>query len=273
MPPLNQNSFDAKTIADFLEIWLTNDFLPETENKIFSHYYRSYKKRFNNYLKNNYNEQTKELLEIAAKIDRPKILEIGVGCGTEALWLALKGYDVSGVDIDDDLLSVARRRQELLETARGQKISCTFIKKSLLEMDATKKFDIIWLEQTLHHLEPRQPMLDQIVRLLKPNGYLIISEINAYNPLNQLRFFLFRGFKTVINYKGHLFGNERIIFPWRLKKEFKKRGLKTLSLRFFRILPNKRITEYLGFIDKLIPQFLSPLFTHYNYVGSKSEDK
>ncbi len=42
-------------------------------------------------------------------------------------------------------------------------------------------FDLITCFQSLHHLDDIEKMLTEIVRVLKPNGYIFIREHNAYN--------------------------------------------------------------------------------------------
>lgn len=261
----------ANTISDFLEVWLQNDLLPPAEQKTMDNYYRSYKTRFGSYIKRNYCEQTGELMNVLSKLKSPKILEVGSGCGTESLWLSLHGAKVIGIDIDDHLLSAAKSRKELLETYIKTFLPCTFITKSLLDMDSKEKFDIIWIEQAFHHLEPRKLMFDKIAELLNKDGYIIISETNAWNPLIQLLLFRLRGFTTIIEHNGHAWGHERILRSITLKKEFIKRGITTVSVRYFRILPNLPIANKIGFIDKMVPKFCLPLFTHYNYVGKNNQ--
>jgi 2-polyprenyl-3-methyl-5-hydroxy-6-metoxy-1,4-benzoquinol methylase len=264
-----EESFQAKNIADFLEIWLTSNFLSSDNQETLNNYYRSYKKTFGEYIKKNYCRQTQEVIDVLSEFNDPTILEVGSGCGTESLWLALRGANVTGIDIDDNLLSVAKSRKEIIEEHTKQKLACNFFNNSVLDLNPESKFDIIWMEQTFHHLEPRKQVLDKISTLVKKNGYIIISEANAWNPLNQLFFFKVRGFKTIIKNMGHEWGNERITTPHAINKELTKRGIKKISNSYFRTLPNFPIANKLSFLDNLIPQFITPLFTHYNYVGKK----
>jgi S-adenosylmethionine-dependent methyltransferase len=44
----------------------------------------------------------------ASAADRPRVLDVGCGQGTQAIRLARMGYDVTGVDVSDELLDVAR---------------------------------------------------------------------------------------------------------------------------------------------------------------------
>ena len=79
------------------------------------------------------------------------------------------------------------------------------------------------MEQAFHHVEPRARVYETIAALLKPEGRVVISEANGWNPLLQLVLFRRRGFRTVIERttetgERFLYGNERITVPtvqWR----------------------------------------------------------
>ena len=58
-----------------------------------------------------------------------KALEIGCGTGTNAVWLAQQGFDVTGVDISGEAI---RRAEEKVEKAGA---SCRFLVASALEME------------------------------------------------------------------------------------------------------------------------------------------
>ena len=148
--------FNVDNISDFLAIWLKQDLLSGEEKRSFDNYYKSYKKFFGKYTKFHYNQQTKELMETLRNFHRPLCLEIGCGCGTESLWIAYRGGAiVKGIDIKEERLKVARKRKEILEETINMSLPCSFEKRSLFELEEKNKFDIIWMEQTLHHLEPR----------------------------------------------------------------------------------------------------------------------
>ena len=199
------NIFDVGNISDFLVIWLEQDLLSGEEKKVFDSYYYSYKKLFDEYIKFHYSQQTKELMDILGKFDRPKCIDIGCGCGIESLWMAYREEAVvTGIDIIQDRLNVARRCKEILEMQINKSLSCSFKKCSLFDIKGKNKFDIIWMEMTLHHLEPRAMALDKISELVKDGGFVVITEVNAWNPLLQAEFVLKRGFSTVKEYFNYI---------------------------------------------------------------------
>jgi 2-polyprenyl-3-methyl-5-hydroxy-6-metoxy-1,4-benzoquinol methylase len=258
------------TIDTFLAHWLSIRMLPDSEQQTFEHYYRSYKRHFGPYVRHWYARQTEELTQFIRDLGRPRLLEVGCGCGTESLWAALQGAEVTGIDIYDDLLAVARARLDVMERAIDQKLSCTFVRRSVNDLDETESFDLIWMEQVFHHLEPRAKVVATLSRLVAPGGHIILSEANGWNPLLQAAAFKLRGTNTIIHYQGHLWGNERITVPVALVRQFQPYGLRPVTLQYFRMLPNTPIVDQLLFIDRKLPQFLRPLFTHYNLVLRKN---
>ncbi len=58
-------------------------------------------------LKHFYGLQLLETEELILSLDRPRLLEIGVGTGMEGLWSAMKGADVTGIDVYKSLTDLA----------------------------------------------------------------------------------------------------------------------------------------------------------------------
>lgn len=267
---------NAQNIAEFLNIWLSNELLVGKEAKIFNQYYRSYLNAFSPRIQEFYASQIKESENAVIQNPGAKVLEVGCGLGTESLWLALKGGDVTAIDIRHDRVTTAKERQSVVELEIGHPIKCEFRNGSFLEMDNHVSFDIIWMEQAFHHLEPRIDVIRKAADLLNPGGYLVISEANALNPVLQLELLLRRGWPRIEMQKSldgsqHPYGVERITTARLLSQAFKKVGICQLSVRHFRMFPNKPVFESLAIIERtLTSNALAPLLTHFNYVGQKA---
>jgi SAM-dependent methyltransferase len=255
---------ECKHIDDFLAFWLSSNILARPEQTSFDYYYRSYKRYFGPYIRYWYRRQTTELLELVRMMGRPHVLEVGCGCGTESIWSAIQGADVTGIDIDDGLLDVARSRLDFVR--KFVPVSCRLERLSLLDVDDADRFDIIFLEQAFHHVEPRDEAVAKLAKIVADDGFVVFSEANAWNPLIQAMLFKLRGFNTVTTFHGSQWGNERIIFPNCLIGLFAKHGFRRRSLKFFRTLPNVPIADGFLTYDTKIPQIFLPLFTHYNLV-------
>jgi 2-polyprenyl-3-methyl-5-hydroxy-6-metoxy-1,4-benzoquinol methylase len=263
---LSPAEFRNGAIDDFLAYWLSNAVLPAAEQTTFDHYYRSYRKHFGPYVRRCYARQSRELVELIRARTAPRVLEVGCGCGTESLWASIQGGDVTGIDIDPDLQAVARARLALLERASGERLRCEFRRTSVLDTDEAKPFDIIFLEQSFHHLEPRADVVAKLARLVAPGGHVVFSEANGWNPLLQAFLFKLRGTRTIIHHMGHTWGHERITVPTALIRHFAPYKLAPVSLEYFRVFPNITAADRLGFVERAVPSFVKPAFTHYNLV-------
>ena len=266
----------AADIAQFLDVWLSSDLLDGEAAQVFSNYYGSYLRSFTPRMRGFYAGQIREAEYVLARQPKASILEIGCGLGTESLWLALKGGQVRAIDVRQDRVNTARTRQSILEREVGRSITCAFDCGSFLELDDGERFDMIWMEQAFHHLEPRREVLHKTAGLLKPGGHLVISEANALNPVLQLELFIRRGLPRVATQEGpdgklHPYGVERVTMASSLTRMFKGVGVQRVSVRHFRMFPNRPVFDRFAAIEsKLSLSALAPLFTHFNYVGQKS---
>lgn len=208
-----------------------------------------------------------------------RVLEVGSGHGIELLWMALQGCNVTGVEPVSYLLEDALKRKQVLENAVGRKLACEFIQKSLLDMDEEEKFDLVYMREAFHHIEPRKEAVRKLAALLKPDGMLIISEANAWNIALQIQLFLRRGFKTIVSHvepdgRNIILGNERILTPLQLDKLFIQHGIKG-NCRYMRLLPTALarytvLTSMARFLESKFNNFvlLRPLFIHYEWTGT-----
>ena len=283
---------EQMTPSQFLNSWLTNDYLSSLpkEKKDFEKYYRGYiNGRFLRHTAYYYDHNLSPVLKII-KEQKPKqlrVLEVGSGCGTESLYLSLMGCKVVSVELLKKYVDVAKSRQNIIENNLNIKLAVEFIHSSILEFEDIDKFDLIWMEQAFHHLEPRELVVEKISSLLKPRGYLILSEANAYNPISQI--FLMREryrthgnpFKTVIEQTDddgtvRLWGHERILLPIKLANLFVKKGIIKHSVDYYKILPNRmklKVTKddfknffdnnftkwFAKFMDSYLPTFIKRL--------------
>lgn len=272
--PAHEALARCTSIGDFLALWLAEDFLPAEQQRVLDLHYGSYKKHFPPRMRELYASQTRELTALLHAMPGCRMLEVGSGCGTESLWAAMHGTRVHGIDIRADRVAVAHARQTILEHALGTTLDCRFEVRSLLDVEPAR-YDIVWLEQAVHHLEPRERALDRIVDLLEPGGFLVVSEANAANPLLQLQLLLRRGWRTVgtlVDDDGrvHPYGNERVLRPGTLVRALDRRGVRTQSLRRFRVFPNVPAFDGARPVEEALEKaWLAPLTTHYNYVGRR----
>ncbi|MFD1736640.1 class I SAM-dependent DNA methyltransferase [Bacillus salitolerans] len=104
--------------------------------------------------------------------NQQKILDLGCGTGSISIPLAQRGYDVTGVDISSEMLTVAE------EKARKQGLSITFYEQDMsdLSLDVTYDFIICFCD-SLNYLTDEQAVIQTFE--------------NAYKHLNHGGLFLF----------------------------------------------------------------------------------
>lgn len=266
----------ARKASDFLAGWLKHSaILPDRERATFEHYYGNFDTLTSERMRWAYDQQLQQATGLVRGKPGLKLLEVGSGCGTESLWFAFNGADVTSIDIKTDRLATARARNKLMEGFTGDKLRCRFEKRNLLEMEGSGRFDLIWVQQTFHHLEPRAQCVQAISRLLAPGGSVVISEVNAWNPLIQLLLLRRRGFQTICHFEDEdgrqvPYGNERILTAPRLKRWFRDAGLGTAQANYYRVLPSHPVFDRFARVERLISGSpIVPLQTHYNFVAQK----
>ena len=98
-----------------------------------------------------------------------RVLDYGCGNGYVLAHYARNGAIVTGIDLTERALGLARARFNLLgfqgEFVRGDGKSVPF-------PDAT--FDIVCSMGVLHHIPDPRPVVDELYRVLKPGGRLVV---------------------------------------------------------------------------------------------------
>jgi len=208
-----------------------------------------------------------------------RLLEVGSGHGFSLLWLALQGCDALGIEPLAYLIDSARERKAIVEERIGHPLKCEFRRQNLLAMSDAEKFDLVYLRETFHHIEPRAEAVRKLAGLVMPGGRLIISEANAWNLALHGQLFWRRGFKTIVHYtepdgQQIVLGNERILTPYQLTRLFAPYKFRS-SCHYTRLLPTAlaryrrlvRVAERLEHsLDNSV--LLRPFFIHYEWMGT-----
>ncbi len=106
----------------------------------------------------------------------PRVLETGTGKGYFTLALARHGFRVTTIDLSADEQSLARMQ---LEKA-GLEDMALFLTGDAADTglpDAS--FDAVFSVNLLHHLAAPERAIDEMGRLLTPNGKLVMSDFTA----------------------------------------------------------------------------------------------
>ncbi len=104
------------------------------------------------------------------------VLELGAGTGRVTQALALGGFDVTAVDLSEEMLERARRRFERLESARG---TVRFVRGDMADLDVRGRFGTILVPfRSFHHLvsaDRQLAALRGIRRRLAPGGLAVVD--------------------------------------------------------------------------------------------------
>jgi ubiquinone/menaquinone biosynthesis C-methylase UbiE len=116
---------------------------------------------------------TRSLMDISqayALLPSPprKIIDIGCGAGWTSNMLALRGYEVVGVDISPDMIKAAQ------ETNKNSGL--TFSVKDYDDLGWDDEFDGAVFIDSLHHAQDENKVLSSAYRALKKHGSLVIIE-------------------------------------------------------------------------------------------------
>jgi ubiquinone/menaquinone biosynthesis C-methylase UbiE len=110
------------------------------------------------------------------------VLDYGCGLGIHSVFMAKSGGEVTGIDISDVSIEVAREvaiREGVEKQTRFLVMNC-----EALEFD-NDSFDVIFNSGTLSYLDLRKA-LAEIARVLKPDGIFIGVDTLGHNPLLNL---------------------------------------------------------------------------------------
>lgn len=100
-----------------------------------------------------------------------RYLDAGCGNGAAPISLARRfRLEVTGVDVDPEQIALARASS--LGTANVRFM--TLDSRSLPFIDG--EFDIVFTNKTIHHIAGWQKALAEMIRVLKPGGYLIYAD-------------------------------------------------------------------------------------------------
>lgn len=100
-----------------------------------------------------------------------KILDVATGTGEQAFAFAKKGYDVTGVDLSDAMLRVARKKNEYsnVKFEAADAAGLPF---------GDSEFDVSFISFALHEMPPtiRAKVLKEAARVTKQDGLIMISD-------------------------------------------------------------------------------------------------
>ncbi|WP_457751677.1 bifunctional demethylmenaquinone methyltransferase/2-methoxy-6-polyprenyl-1,4-benzoquinol methylase UbiE [Thermococcus sp.] len=177
--------------------------------------------------------------EVLKFIEKDDLKILDVACGTGDMTLCMRRRlekreiraEFHGLDCSEEMLRIARRKIPFAELRTGKAENMPYESES---------FDIVGVAFGLRNFSDRKKAINELYRVLKPGGKLVILEFSK-NPslLGRLAWFYTR---TVVPLIGGIMTGNREAYehlvnsidafpsPEELSKEFERRGFKLRSL-------------------------------------------
>ena len=106
-----------------------------------------------------------------------KLLDIGAGLGESSVYLAMRGAQVTTVDISPQMV------QTVLALGKKYGVELEGIVSSGEFLNVPEgAYDLVYVANTIHHIHDRDRLYAQIKRALKPGGRFFSFDPLAYNP-------------------------------------------------------------------------------------------
>lgn len=120
--------------------------------------------------------ERKLILERIGDVRGKTVLEIGCGDGTLAVLLAEQGAKVSAIDMSEAMIQAARRRAQ----ERNVDVNFQVAAAERIPFEA-EKFDIVVAMSILCFIKNASPVFQEIARVLRPGGRLVIGELGKWS--------------------------------------------------------------------------------------------
>ncbi|MCX6568049.1 MAG: class I SAM-dependent methyltransferase [Candidatus Aminicenantes bacterium] len=119
----------------------------------------------------------KELLKLSG-LKRGRILDVGMGeCGCMSLYLARRGFEVTGIDTGSWAVHKSRKAVE------DKRLKGSFVARRI---DAAKmpfeknSFDAVFSYHSLHHMKDMPKAVDEMFRVCRRGGLVVVSDLHAW---------------------------------------------------------------------------------------------
>lgn len=116
-------------------------------------------------------------IDKAVPLDGKTVLDVGCGGGILSESMAMKGAQVTGIDLGEKALKVA----QLHSLESGAKVNYRLVSVEELAAEQPESFDVVTCLEMLEHVPDPASVVHACARLVKPGGHVFFSTINR-NP-------------------------------------------------------------------------------------------
>jgi ubiquinone/menaquinone biosynthesis C-methylase UbiE len=215
----------------------------------------------------------KTVLELLLKndISSKKILEVGCGNGDFSNYLSLHHKaTITGVDFSNESIRIANQKKEKFNTNTAS-FDVADAESLPFENEA---FDIVVSCECLEHVPHPQKMIDELYRVIKKEGNVILTTENYCNA--------YAYYIAFIKLRGKKFDSGSSVQPiehffvfWRVLKKFRKAGfkkIKTYSKQYVLLLIPGKAPDTFTIMEtksKFFRFLLKPFGRRYTYLATK----
>lgn len=149
--------------------------------------------------------ESEPLLDLVKDLRGKKILDVGCGTGRH-LSRFPEGNELFGVDLSESMLAEARakNKQGTFEAASADNLPYD---------DNT--FDLVFSSRVIQHMRDQQAMIDEMARVCKPGGQVMIICYNSWSLLNIYKHIRMSWVGRVLNLPfGWLLKQRSFFGPW-----------------------------------------------------------
>ena len=142
---------------------------PETANSYDAYYQTAFGKKVDEL-------EQRVISSFIKDIPRDSMLELGCGTGHWSGYFIKQGFNITGVDISEAMLQLAKAKELKAEFMKADSQKLPFRNES---------YTVISSINMLEFVDNQDKVLQEIYRILKPEGWLILGCLNAHSVLGE----------------------------------------------------------------------------------------
>jgi SAM-dependent methyltransferase len=122
--------------------------------------------------------ENRAILDLMGNLRGKKLLDMGCGLGESSVYFALRGAQVTAVDLSPGMVECAKA------LGRVHGVEIEGLVQSGEDPDLPEAhYDIVYVANTIHHITDKDRFFRQMQRALKPGGWFFSWDPLAYNPV------------------------------------------------------------------------------------------
>ena len=185
------NYFFKELLNEFKYYKKSGKYLNNSQYKDLLKYYKNYNHHNIDYLSYYYTLRLKKIIDLILKSKKQvNILDAGCGLGTITILFSLLGSKVMGVDLSNNRIEIANNRIKYYCDKYNDSLKINFKNVNILKFKFNRKFDCIFANEFISHVDPFIDFIKMANNNLKYFGTIIISDTNNDNPYSRFQAWL-----------------------------------------------------------------------------------